>query len=215
MPKKPMDYSKACIYKIACKDPNITDIYVGSTTNLAQRRYKHKNNCQNLNSRNYNYYVYQFIREHGGFDNFEVVKLEDYPCERFEELTKRERYWFEELSATLNKQVPSRTESEYYQDNQDKIREYMKQYHEQNRDKILEKKKEYRQRNQDKIREYREQNRDKILEKKKQYREQNRDKILEKYKQKFECECGGTYTLANKAQHFKTKKHQDYLKSIL
>ena len=31
------DYSKALIYKISCRDPSITDCYVGSTTNLIMR----------------------------------------------------------------------------------------------------------------------------------------------------------------------------------
>ena len=210
MPKKPMDYSKACIYKIACKDPNISDVYVGSTTNLNKRRYQHKKDCHNCNNKSYNYYVYKFIREHGSFDNWNVIKLEDYPCESFEELTKRERYWFEELSATLNRCVPSRTKSEYKQDNQDKIREYDKQYREDNKDKMREYNKQYYQDNQDKIREYKKQNRYKIREYKKQYVEKNREKRLKKN----DCECGGTYTLVNKARHLKTTKHQDYLKSF-
>ena len=41
MPKTPIDYSKACIYKICCKDVEIVDVYVGSTTNLIQRRKSH------------------------------------------------------------------------------------------------------------------------------------------------------------------------------
>ena len=29
-----VDYSKSVIYKLCCKDPTITDIYIGSTTNM-------------------------------------------------------------------------------------------------------------------------------------------------------------------------------------
>ena len=47
MPKKAIDYSNAVIYKICCKDLKVTDVYVGSTTNLAQRRSKHKYVCNN------------------------------------------------------------------------------------------------------------------------------------------------------------------------
>jgi hypothetical protein len=36
-------------------------------------------------------------------------------------MAKRERYWLEQRGATLNKQVPSRTKSEYYVDNQRKF----------------------------------------------------------------------------------------------
>ena len=173
MPKKPMDYSKACIYKIACKDPNITDVYVGSTTNLSKRRYLHNSVCNNCDSKDYNLIVYKFIREHGNFDNWEVVKLEDYPCESYEELTRRERHWFEQLCATLNKQVPSRTDREYKQDNRNKLQEYDRQY-----------------------------------------RKKNRETINEKHNKQIDCECGGHYAVKNKTRHFKTKKHQNYLKTL-
>ena len=45
------------------------------------------------------------------------------------------------------------------------------------------------------------------LEYLKQYREKNKDKLKEKH----DCICGGKYTTACKAQHEKTKKHQEYL----
>jgi len=41
MPKKPIDYSKTIIYKFVCKDLDVTEIYVGHSTNWKQR----KNNC--------------------------------------------------------------------------------------------------------------------------------------------------------------------------
>ncbi len=34
MTKKEIDYSKGLIYKLCCKDPTITDVYIGSTTSL-------------------------------------------------------------------------------------------------------------------------------------------------------------------------------------
>jgi len=35
----------------------------------------------------------------------------------------------------------------------------------------------------------------------------NRDKILTNGKKKFECICGGRYTLSNKSKHLNSKKH--------
>ena len=141
MPKKPIDYSKACIYKIVCKDPTIKDCYVGSTTDLIRRRQNHKHSCINENNKDYNIYLYQFIRENGGFNNWEVVKVEDYPCRDVEDLHKREREVLEELGATLNRVIPTRTKKEYKQT--DKYKAQVKRYREQNREKILHKKKEY------------------------------------------------------------------------
>ena len=42
MPKVEIDYTQTTIYKICCNDTAITDIYVGSTTNFANRKYGHK-----------------------------------------------------------------------------------------------------------------------------------------------------------------------------
>lgn len=55
-----------------------------------------------------------------------------------------------------------------------------------------------------------EKNKNKIKESKKEYRDQNKNIINQKYK----CVCGGNYTYANKSQHNKSSKHQQYLTSL-
>ena len=47
MYKHDLDYSNTVIYKIMCKDPDITDVYVGHTTNFLQRKIAHKYSCMN------------------------------------------------------------------------------------------------------------------------------------------------------------------------
>jgi hypothetical protein len=101
-----MDYSKACIYKICCKDVTIKDVYVGSTTNLAQRRAHHKGACNRPDNKGHNRPVYQFIRETGGWNGWEVVKIEDYSCDCDEDMRRCERRWLETLQATLNGNNP-------------------------------------------------------------------------------------------------------------
>ena len=54
MPKVEIDYSNTIIYKITCKDPLITDLYVGQTTNFVQRKHTHKQACGNIKSQIYN-----------------------------------------------------------------------------------------------------------------------------------------------------------------
>ena len=44
MPKTAIDYSKTIIYKIVCNDLDITDLYVGHTTDFIRRRHHHKGN---------------------------------------------------------------------------------------------------------------------------------------------------------------------------
>ena len=146
MTKLPMNYKKACIYEIVCKDVNITERYVGSTTNLIKRRYSHKNVCNNEKCKQYNYYVYQFIRENGGFENWDVILIEQViDCQDTQNLHKRERYYMEEKKAELNKKIPLRTDKEYREDNRAKLAKLSKEYRKNNKDKINKYNKEYRE----------------------------------------------------------------------
>ena len=136
------DYQNGLIYKLCCKDTNITDIYIGSTTSFNRRKTHHKSSCNNEKNKDYNYNVYKFIRENGGFSNWNMVLIEYYPCETKLELIKREREVIENLKPSLNKQIPTRTNKQYRQDNKEKRLEQKKEYYENNKDKILEKAKE-------------------------------------------------------------------------
>ena len=112
MPREPIDYSKAQIYKLCCRDPEITDIYIGSTTNMTQRLARHRAAGQNPGPK-YHYRVYQFIRENGGFDNWTMLLIEDYPCQSSQQLARREGELIQALNAKLNSRVAGRTKAEY------------------------------------------------------------------------------------------------------
>jgi hypothetical protein len=73
---------------------------------MVERKYNHNTNCNNRNNLSYNYYKYQFIREHGGWDNWDMILVENFPCNNSEEARQREYYWITELHATLNKLSP-------------------------------------------------------------------------------------------------------------
>jgi len=241
MTKKPINYSNSSIYKIVCKDPSITDCYVGSTTNLIKRRASHKFDCNNEKDKRYNFYVYQFIREHGGFDNFQIIEIEKFnDCEDKESLLRRERYYLEKLGAKLNKVRPiitieehketiKQNSKEHYEQNRERIKEKRKEYREQNRERINEKAKEHykqnRERIKEKVKEYREQNKERINEKAKEhyeqnkqkikeYREQNRELIKKKAKEKITCECGSIIVKYTKQRHYRSIKHQNYLNNL-
>lgn len=148
MPKTSINYSNTIIYKICCKDPTITDIYVGHTTNLTKRRYQHKEACNNQIIRAYNTYVYQFIRDNGGWDNWDVIMIEEYNLNNENEAVKKERWWIEELKATLNKSMPARTKEEkneinknyhknWYVNNKEHNYDNVKKWRENNKEKII------------------------------------------------------------------------------
>jgi hypothetical protein len=96
MPRTKTDYSKTIIYVIKCKDDNITEEYIGSTTNFIERKSKHKYTCNHENQINYNVKLYQSIREHGGWDNFDMILIEKKPCEDRLHAEKCERTYIED-----------------------------------------------------------------------------------------------------------------------
>ena len=126
MSQKKIDYSKSIIYKLCCKNPLITDIYIGSTTNFRNRKYNHKTSCNNNSQKNkkYNSNLYKFIRDNGGFENFDMIMIEEYSCENKKQLETRERYYIDLLKSKLNKNIPTRTLQEHYNDNKNKIKKY-------------------------------------------------------------------------------------------
>jgi hypothetical protein len=158
MPKLPMKYANTIIYKLCCNDVNVKEEYVGHTTNFTKRKAQHKICCCNDTNKQNKYYVYQFIRENGGWDNWSMVEIEKYNCANKNEAEKRERYWIETLKAKLNKHIPTRTNKEFREDNKEKVKEYQKLYREENKEKIKEVVKQYYEDNKTKISEKRAKN---------------------------------------------------------
>lgn len=99
-----IDRHVSTIYKIFCRDPAITDIYVGQTINFDSRRYSHGVSSMYKHLR-----LYEFIRSHGGWKNWKMVRVREYPnCKDKFELDRLEWYWWFKLGATLNSLVPGR-----------------------------------------------------------------------------------------------------------
>ena len=136
MPRQPIDYTNTHFYKICCNDLNITDIYVGHTTDFRRRKSQHKINCLNENSHNHNLQVYRFIRDNGNWENWNMILIETRQCANSLEATKIEREFIEQLRATLNQRIPGRTDKEYREDNRERIKARDKQYYEANKEAI-------------------------------------------------------------------------------
>ena len=139
------NFQNGLIYKLVCNDVDIPNVYAGSTCNFVKRKCGHKSDCNNENSNGYNYYVYQFIRANGGWSNWSMVKICDYPCNSKLELEAEERRHIEMLHADLNKCMPARTyietaeyDQRYRNEHKEKMQQYSKEHHESNIDKIHE-----------------------------------------------------------------------------
>jgi hypothetical protein len=189
MPRQKVNYSNTMMYKIVSNDLNILDCYVGSTTDFTKRKYGHKSDCANINRKHYNFKVYKFIRDNGDWHNWSMVLIEMYPCTNHLESLQRERYWCENLNATLNSVVPSRTKQEYD-----------KEYNVDHKDHLTEKSKKYRETHKEHI---------------KQYRKANQEQINNNQNTVIYCECGHSYTRVNKSRHERSEKHQEYKKNRL
>ena len=110
MPKIDINFSNTIIYKISCKNPSITDIYIGYTTNFVQRKHMHKNEYLNVKSINYNNKLYNAIRNNGGWENWIMEKINDFNFkDNYEAKEKVNEYVFL-LNATLNQTEKTITE---------------------------------------------------------------------------------------------------------
>ena len=72
-----MDDKIKCVYKLKCRDTNITEFYIGSSIDFKRRKKEHKSDSNNLNKgHSYCLPLYMFINVNGGFDNwmFEIIK---------------------------------------------------------------------------------------------------------------------------------------------
>jgi hypothetical protein len=181
-----MDYSNGKIYKII--DATNGDVYIGSTCKTLEERLKaHQYNYKSYLNGDLKYMSsYNILKN----NNYSIELLENCVCESKIELKERERFYILN-NKCVNRNIPNRTDKEYYRDNQDKIKEYRQEH----QNKMKEYNNEYYKQNQEKLR---------------QYYQDNKEKI----NKKFTCECGGCYTFQNKARHFKSLKHQNYLKEF-
>jgi len=196
MPKAPMDYSKTNIYKIVCNDLSVKDCYVGHTTNMTERKWCHKSHCHNEKDKGHNRKIYQIIRENGGWDNWNMVLVEEFPCNNRQEACKREREVYEELDAKMNMVRPYLT--------QEDLKEYHKEYGKQYKKQYNQDHKEY---NKQYSKQYREEHKKQISEYSKQYWEYHKKEITEKKKEKIECEyCSKLLSKGSMYYHIKICK---------
>jgi hypothetical protein len=90
------------IYKIYCRDPSVTETYVGQTINFDSRRDSHF-----VASLYKKLKLYDFIRSNGGWSNWKMVRIREYPnCTDKTELDRLEWYWWHKTGSTLNSIKP-------------------------------------------------------------------------------------------------------------
>lgn len=180
------------IYWIHSNTEGVTRCYVGQTSDFDKRKSTHKSNCNNDKSAAYNYVVYKYIRDNGGWDAFEIEVLEIIKDGYEETAGHRELYWIQQKHADLNKQMPTRT-----------TKESQKAYYEQHKQQIIERHQRY-------VEEHKEQ----YVEYQQRYREEHKDKRVVYNGQMVTCECGCEVRKYGLKEHKTSQKHVFMMQQI-
>lgn len=158
-------YSRGKIYKLTVDGSDL--VYYGSTIK------PYLSNHLGSHHQNYKQFILGKRSSTTSCQLFEIGKpvislVEDFPCERKEQLLARER-WYIENNVCVNKAIPTRTRNEWVVANKEKmkarekewrdthkeyIKEMDKQYQEKNKDMIKERNKKYREKNKEHYKEY-------------------------------------------------------------
>ena len=185
-----VNYQQGKIYKIVCNTTNL--VYIGSTCEkrLSTRLSHHVAHYKMFLSGKTNYTSsYETIKN----GNYEIILIENYPCNNSDEIRMRERFHIEN-NVCVNLKNPIRTKEDdkvwyikYYHDNKHKENFRVKQYYYNNKEK--EKLRHYKYHLENKEKEhlshqrYREDHKLQSKLQNKKYREENKEKI-KLYKQK-------------------------------
>ena len=195
-------YENGVIYMIKHKTDDTKEFYIGSSFEFKARCRKHKTVCNNENSTKYNYKLYQYIRENGNWNEWDIILLYDYPCKNKYQLELEEQRAIKGYKSTLNTQVPCRTQQERYKDNKEKILQQNKEYRKNNKEKIKQKDKERY-----------ENNKEKYSQKNNERYKNNKEEINKKRAIKINCDiCGCESTKCNLPRHKRTQKCINYFK---
>ena len=191
-------YDKGKIYKIV--SPDFKKCYIGSTTEtLSKRMERHRKYYKTyLETGKVDTRSCRLFDEYG-IENCKILLIQYYPCERKEELLRKEGEYIQ-ATECVNKNVAGRTHKEY----KDTYKEYFQQKQREN----YEKNKDY---NKQRDKTYREQHKEYIQERTKQFYQDNKERILARQTRPFHCVCGTTCCRNVKARHFRSQKHQDWL----
>jgi hypothetical protein len=137
-----MDYKNGKIYKLISDDTD--KIYIGSTTSdLSKRIYEHKVSLKRWKNKTGPYITSFEIMK---YDNYEMILIEDYPCDNRNQLYSRERYWMDKFKGICVNKCMYRggNRKETWLAYANSHKEEQKIYYEENKKKIYEKSKEKR-----------------------------------------------------------------------
>ena len=84
--------------------------YIGSTKDLKQRKRQHKHMANN--EKNINQKLYKIINENGGWENCEMIPIEEFNCENILQARIREEQLRKEYNPNMNTKQAHTTDDE-------------------------------------------------------------------------------------------------------
>lgn len=172
------------IYKITSN--HTENIFIGSTIRtLTEIEEEHAANYNRYLKDNTNNYCtsFELIKQ----PTYEILLIEEVNVEGEADLSKIKGTYIKNTPNCVNKQIAGRTQEQWNKDNQEHRSKLAKERYQNNKE-------------------------DKKL-KTKEYYQNNKEELLAKQREKIECECSGNYSRSQEARHYKTVKHQNYIKT--
>lgn len=127
-------------YKIVCEDcPDY--IYIGSTKSFRSRKNQHKNSCNNIDNKKNNLKIYNKIRENGGWDNWNMIIIDEGNDLTFTQARIKEEELRVKYNANLNSQkaYTANIYKDWYDRNKEKKQTYQKEYRKKKKEEVLNK----------------------------------------------------------------------------
>tara|TARA_R110000824_G_scaffold81230_5_gene204211 strand:- start:603 stop:1148 length:546 start_codon:yes stop_codon:yes gene_type:complete len=176
------------LYRLQSKDEKIREIYISSTWDFTISEDYHRNACSIPEHPEYNKKVHIFIREHGGWSNWDLIELYAFTCAGItERLTKEQSYRGNCLPSLNDGRNIKHVQHNEIKDEiavfdvSTKKRRYIKQPTKKTN---------------------------------KEYYQENKERLLAIQNKKEECICGCIVSHGNMKQHQKSIKHKNLIKTI-
>ena len=117
-------YHNTLIYKIKCNNTDITETYIGHTTNFKKRMSDHRYRCNNDKDKDHHKKLYKFIRDHGsGWSNWSGVILEKFKCDDRIQAIAKEQEYLDLLNPSLNSYYAKRRQDPAFKEREAKKRQ--------------------------------------------------------------------------------------------
>jgi hypothetical protein len=84
-----INYSKTVIYKLQCRNSDVTYVFIDSTTKPRQKKMYHIKNSENHKQCE----PYMTINKHGGWENWDMIILEKFKCLSKDDTKMRVAQW--------------------------------------------------------------------------------------------------------------------------